>query len=166
MKTRRYILILAVLLSCSTIVMADGHDISPEKRAAIEKLLELTGALKLGQQFSSAMVTQMTNALRTAHANIPQRALDILPEVVNSVVAEHIGEFKEKVIQVYDEHLTLQDVEGLNQFYSTDLGRKVVRTLPSLMQDSMAAGQQWGQTLGPEIAQRIQARFHKEGISL
>ena len=166
MKIGRGLAVLAVLLSMSANAMAAEHEISPEKRAAIEKLLEVTGALERGKQFSSVMVAQLTETLRATHANIPQKALDILPEVVNGVVADNIGTFKEAIIHIYDEHLTLEDVEGLNRFYSTDLGRKIVRTLPALMQESIVAGQKWGQALGPEIARRIQARFQKEGISL
>jgi uncharacterized protein len=166
MKMRCYSIVLAVLLLVSGQVMAAGQDIAPEKRAELEKLLELTGALQLGQQFSAAMVTQMTNALRSAHANLPQKVLDILPEVVNGVVAEHIESLKETILHIYDEHLTLEDVRGLNQFYSTDLGRKVIKTLPGIMQESFAVGQKWGQALGPEIADRMRARFRSDGISL
>jgi uncharacterized protein len=159
-------LALGVLLTFSANVMADGQDVSPEKRAAIEKLLEITGAMKLGQQFSSAIVTQLTNTLRATHANVPQKALDALPEVVDGVFAENIGALKEILVHIYDEHLTLQDVEGLNQFYSTDLGQRVIRTLPSILQESLAAGQKWGQALGPELASRLREHLQKERISL
>ena len=95
----------------------------------LEKLLELTGALQLGAAILCCHdVTQMINALRSAHTNVPKKALDILPEVVNGVVAEHIESLKEAILHIYDEHLTLEDVRGLNQFYSTELGRKVVKT--------------------------------------
>lgn len=166
MKTRLSIALLAVLLSFSGSVLAGGQEISPEKRAQIEKMLEITGALKLGQQFSSAMITQMTNSLRASHGNIPQKALDVLPEIVNGVVAENIGTLKEAIIHIYDEHLTLEDVKGLNRFYSSELGRKVITILPGVLTESIAAGQQWGQGLAPEIARRIQERFQKDGISL
>jgi uncharacterized protein len=166
MKMRRYLIVLAVLLSVSANVMAGGQDISPEKRAAIEQLLKATGALQIGQQLSSAMIMQLTNALRATHANVPQKALDILPEVVQSVIADNLGAFQETIIHIYDENLTLEDVKGLNQFYSTALGRKVIKVLPGVMQESIVAGQKWGQALGPEIAHRIQARFQQEGISL
>jgi uncharacterized protein len=166
MKMRRCFVVLGLLLSVSVNVMAGSQDIPPEKRAAIDKLLDLTGAVQLGQQLSSAMVTQLSNSLRATHANIPKKALDVLPEVVNGVVAENIGGFREIIIRVYDEHLTLEDVNGLTQFYSTDLGRKVIKILPGILQESMVAGQKWGQSLAPEIARRIQARFQKEGISL
>lgn len=166
MKLRRSLAVVAVLLAVSANVTAEEQQIAPDKRAEIEKLLETTGALQLGQQFSAAMVTQLADTLRSTHANIPQKALDILPDVVNGVIAENLGSLKEAIIKIYDERLTLEDVKGLNEFYSTDLGRKIIKMLPGLLQDSVATGQAWGQTLGPEIAHRIQARFKKENITL
>lgn len=166
MKMRLLFALCVLLLPLSTNALAAEQQIAPEKRAQIEKLLEITGALKLGQQLSSAIVTQMTNALRATHPNVPQKALDLLPEIVNGVIAENMGSLKEMTIHIYDEHLTLEDVKGLNQFYSSDLGRKIVKVLPVVLAESIAAGQKWGQALGPEVARRIQARFQKENISL
>jgi hypothetical protein len=159
----RFLFIAAIVLSSP---LAMGQEVSAAKRAEIEKLLQTTGALQIGQQFASAMVGQITNALRASHANIPQKALDVLPDEVNAVIASNIPSFKELVIQIYDQHFTLGDLKGLNDFYATDLGRKLVSTLPSLAQESMIAGQKWGQSLGPEIERRIQARFKKENIAL
>lgn len=166
MNRRRSLLICVVFLSFSVTVVADGQEVPPEKRAAIEKLLEITGAMKLGQQFSSAMVTQFATTLRATHPNIPQKALDALSEVVNGAVAENLPGLQETLVHIYDKNLTLQDVEGLTQFYSTDLGRKVIQTLPNILQQSIAAGQKWGQALGPEIADRLRARLQKEGIAI
>jgi hypothetical protein len=156
----------ALLLSISGNVLAEGQQIAPEKRAEIEKLLEFTGAMKLTQQFSSAMVTRVTDALRSTHPDIPQKALDILPEVVDGVISENAGSLKETIIHIYDENFTLQEVKGLNQFYSSPVGRKAAKVLPSVLAESFAAGQKWGQALAPEMTRRIEARFQKEGISL
>lgn len=166
MNTLRSLAVLALLSSVPLNVLAAPGDIVPEKRAAIEQLLDTTGALQLGQQLSSAMVRQLADSLREAHANVPQKALDVLPDVVNGVIAENLGTFKEVMIRIYDEHFTLQDVQGLNTFYSSELGHKVIKVLPGVLQESIAAGQQWGQAMGPEIARRLQARFRKEGIAL
>ncbi|HTV50641.1 MAG TPA: DUF2059 domain-containing protein [Steroidobacteraceae bacterium] len=169
MKMRRSLAALAALLlvvSTNALAQGQAQDIPPAKRAAIEKLIEITGALNLGRQLSAAMVTQLTNALRATHADIPQKALDILPDVVNGVIAENMATLRETMMHLYDQHLTLEDVQGLNQFYSTPLGRKVIKDLPSLLQESIVAGQKWGQALGPEIARRLRERFQKEGIAL
>jgi predicted membrane protein len=70
MKTVRCLAVLALLLSVQVNAMAAPPDISPEKRAALEQLFETTGALQLGQQFSSAMVTS-TSLCRTCRDSTP-----------------------------------------------------------------------------------------------
>lgn len=144
---------------------ASNQDVSAEKKAEIEKLLQTTNALHLGQQFSAAITAQLSNTLRAKHANVPQKVLDVLPQEVNAVISENIPVLKEIMVNIYAQHFTLDELKGLNQFYSTDLGRKLISTLPSALQESMAAGQKWGQTLAPEIGRRIQARFKKEAIA-
>jgi uncharacterized protein len=166
MKTIHIVALIAAALLAFSISAASAQDVNAETRAEVEKLLQTTGALRLGQQFSTAMVAQLANALRSTHANIPQKALDVLPQEVNAVLSENIPLLNEIMVHIYARHFTLDELKGLNQFYATDLGRKVIGTLPSVLQESMAAGQKWGQSLGPEIGRRIQDRFKKEGISL
>jgi uncharacterized protein len=165
MKTWLSVAVLALLL-VPAIGLADGPQVSPEKRAAIEKLMETTGALRLGQQISSAVVKQFTDTLRASHPNIPAKTLDMIPEVVNGVIAENLDTFKEVVIHIYDEHFSLEDLQGLNEFYSSDLGQRVVKALPAVLQESMAAGQQWGRALGPQIVERVKSRLKEQNIEL
>lgn len=145
---------------------AAADTVSAEKRADIQTLLELTGALKLGQQMSNVFVAQMTQALKANRPDIPARMYDVLAEEVNAVVAQALPDFNELIVPIYDKHFSAQDIKGLIGFYSTDLGRKTVRVMPLLLQDSMAQGQQWGQSLGPEIERRVRERFKAEGIDL
>jgi hypothetical protein len=168
MKLLRSLAILTLLLSAPVLALAEGEAaaVAPEKRAAIEKLLELTGALKLGQQMATTIVAQMTDALRATHPNIPSKALDALPDVVNGVIADNIAGFKEVIVHIYDEHFSLAELQGLNDFYSSELGRKVIEALPGVLQESMAAGHAWGQSITPEIVQRVRARLKQENIQL
>jgi uncharacterized protein len=157
-------LALAALLCCGGTVCA--QEVDPGKQAEIEKLLQTTGAMRLGQQFSAVMVAQLTHILRSTHANVPQKALDVLPEEVNGVIADHMPQLRQLMVRIYDRHFSVEELKGLNQFYATELGRKVIATLPLVLRESMAAGQQWGQALGPEIERRVKARFEKEKITL
>lgn len=145
---------------------AAAQDIAPGKRADIEKLLEMTGVMKLGQALSQAMVAQLTAAVRATNPDIPDKLMDALPEEVNAVLAENTPAFVAMAVRLYDKHYTAEDVKALIAFYSTPIGRKVIAVTPSLAQESMQVGIQWGQSLGPEIDRRIRARFKKEGVKL
>jgi hypothetical protein len=160
------------LVSTCTCILAMGigiataGEVSKEKRAEIERLLETTGALAMGQQVSSFFIAHMAQAIKKQNPNVPQHVIDALPEEVNAVVREGLPFFKEMLVPLYDKHFSLDELRGLNAFYATPVGRKAISVMPALLQESMALGSQWGQAMEPRINQRIRARFKKENIKL
>lgn len=159
-------IIAAAVLSLGPCQAAADEALTPQKRADIERLLEMTEALALGQQMSSLMVAQFTSVIRQANPNIPKELLDTLPGIVNSVIDDHVATLKNAIIPIYHKHFSHNELKQMIAFYETDLGRKTIRVMPMLVQESMAAGQLWGRSLGPEIERRIRARFKKEGVSI
>jgi uncharacterized protein len=145
---------------------APAADVSSEKRAEIERLLETTGALAMGQQVSNFFITHMAQAIKKQNPNVPQHVIDALPEEVNAVVRESLPFFKEMLIPLYDKYFSLDELRGLNAFYATPVGKKAISVMPALLQESMTLGSQWGQAMEPRINQRIRARFKKENIKL
>jgi hypothetical protein len=157
------------MLVCISGTLASAEDMSPDKRADIEQLMRVTGALKIGKQMSEAFVSNMTQAIKASRPDVPNRMYDILAEEVNKVIGEQMvakGGFLEMTILIYDKHFTHADIKGLLSFYQTELGKKTIKALPHIMEESMKAGQLWGQALGPIIQERIIERFKEEGIDL
>lgn len=163
MKTPRSLLVICI---CFVWAGAASAQESSEKRADIERLLAMTQAQTIGQQMSQAMVGQFTNAVRASNPNIPDDVLAVLPEAVNSVIEENMPELMSRMAGLYDEHFTHDDIRGLIEFYSSEVGRRFIEAQPAITQQSMAIGQAWGQSLGPEIQQRVQERLAQEGFEL
>ncbi len=139
-------------------------EVTVEEKAAIKKLLEMTGALDIGLMASKVMVEQMTDLLKQSNPEIPSRAFTILEEEVNTLIREELGAYYEMLYPIYHRHLTLSEVKGLISFYETPLGSKFVSTLPLISQESMLAGQKWGESIAPKIGPHIMKRFEEEGI--
>ncbi|MDB5808868.1 MAG: hypothetical protein JWN94_990 [Betaproteobacteria bacterium] len=160
------VLVAIFVLGSSLPLVALADDLTPEKRVDIERLLKMTGALSLGKQMAVSIVAQLNLAIKKARPDVPQKLMDALPEEVSAVFDENIATFKEAVIPMYSKYFTAIEIKQMVQFYSTDLGQKVIKIMPALMQESMAIGQAWGQSLGPRIDARIKARFKQEGITI
>lgn len=126
----------------------------------------MTGALDISKQMSAAVVNQMSNVFRQARPDMPSQVMAVMSDEINVVISENIGTFKDVAIPIYHKNFTAEEVKGMIEFYSTDLGKKTIRVMPSLLNESMQAGQQWGQSLGPIIDQRIRARLKREGYTL
>ena len=145
---------------------AAAEALTDGKRADIIKLLDTTGAMNMGKQMSAMVVGQMSEALKASRPDLPPELFDILREEVSATFEENIPMFVELIVPIYHRHFTHEELKGLLSFYETDLGRKKIRVMPLLVQESMLIGQQWGQTIGPEIERRVIERFKAEGVDL
>ena len=157
MKLLRILVLLAVFSSLAPLAAAD--DLTPQKRADIERLLEMTGATRIGKQMAALSTAQMVQSLKLSQPGIPQKALDVLPEEVGAVFDAHVPVFVAQIIPVYHRYFTAEEIKGMIAFYSTDLGRKAISAMPGLMSESMVIGQNWGEGLSPELAERVRARL-------
>jgi hypothetical protein len=60
------------------------------------------------------------------------------------------------VVPIYDKHLSEQDIKSVIAFYETPAGKRFVKVLPQLTQESMVAGQKWGMALAQKVVDRLQ----------
>lgn len=123
--------------------------IDPLKKKEIEKLLELTGVTKLMDQMADQMLTAMREQKT---ADVPEEFWDEFRKQIDT------NELLTLLIPVYDRHYSLQDLKVVNAFYSTDVGKRMLATLPQVMTESMAIGQKWGEELGTKVGAQIAAR--------
>lgn len=165
----RKILVIFTLIFFSSLSFSMAEELTSEKKADIIKLLEVSGALEVGKQMSAAVIQQMTQLLKSTRPDIPDEMYDILKEEINLIIDEQMtaeGGYFELANIIYHKYYTHEDIKGLLSFYKTELGEKLIKVQPQVMQESIQAGQMWGQALGPIIQERLIERFKKEGIDL
>ena len=143
-----------------------AEDLTREKRADIERLLAMTGSLALSKQMANAVTVSMTQTLKQARPDIPEKVLDMMATEVSATFDENMPSLKDEMIPLYHRHFSAAEIKGLVNFYSTELGQKTIQVMPVLMQEGMLAGQRWGQSLAPKIKQRVAARLKQQGIKL
>ncbi|WP_168224795.1 DUF2059 domain-containing protein [Rhodoferax aquaticus] len=146
--------------------VASADELSAEKRTDIEQLLVLTGALTLGQQMAHSMTEQMSQAIKAARPDIPQSLIDALPHEIDAVIAANLDSFKDATIPLYHRYYSGPEIKELLRFYASDLGKKTIAVMPQMMQESLAVGRAWGESLAPQIQARLRARFQKAGVSI
>jgi len=139
-------LFIAILLVVSLFVSAAQAQISPAKRAEIQKLLRLMGMEKLMTQMKEQMIT-------TFKAQQPGVSEDFWTRMSDKM---DVRELLDQIIPIYDKYYTLDDLKNLNAFYESPTGQKVITTMPQVMQESSNVGLAWGQKVGREIDQAAQ----------
>lgn len=115
--------------------------LDPAKEAAIRHVMDLMGTSKLGDQITSATTTQVRTF--TSRSIPPDRQSEFMdkfsqkfkllvpPERINSAA-----------IAIYANHFSMEDLQGIAQFYESPVGQRVTKVLPQVYQQSEAAGMQ------------------------
>lgn len=116
--------------------------------ASVRKLLEVTGSAKMGE----AMLQQILPNLKQMAPDAPKEFWDGFMKEFNA------DDMIKRLIPIYKKQLTESDVQAIIKFYQSPAGKNLVKALPQITQQSMMAGQKWGQ----EIAQKVMAKYQKE----
>lgn len=138
---------LLVLSLCMLSFSANAQNTT--KTEKIKQLLELTGSGKLGIQ----VMDQMINSFKKSHATVNQEFWDDFRKEINANDIQNI------ILPIYDKYYTESDIDQLIQFYNSPTGKKMIQNMPLVMQESIAAGQNWGK----EIAQKVYSRLKEKG---
>ncbi|PDP81576.1 DUF2059 domain-containing protein [Prevotella intermedia] len=125
---------------------------------AVDKLMEVSGAkTTLKAQFPIIM-----SNLREMLKGVPNDVFAKIESKYQEIFLKRMTEF---YAPIYNRYFTLEDIKGYITFYETNLGRKVARTNPSLMNDLYQAGQQVGVAIGQSVVEELQAEgFDTKGL--
>ena len=126
-----YTIALASLLTISTVHAAEIPD---GKRTEIERMLRLTGT----EQMVDQMLNQMLADISSSITEVPDGFWEEFRKELNT------QDLIEQIIPIYDKYYTLEDLRVVNDFYESPAGRRVMATLPQIMQEATAIGRAWG----------------------
>jgi hypothetical protein len=138
---------------------------SPDAVAAAKELMT---TMKSVDQFKAIMPSLM-NALKPAIVqNRPEVARDfdlMAPKLVESMAAR-FDELIDGIAAIYARNFTAAELNEIIAFYRGPVGQKFVQKQGGILQDSLAAGQKWGQALGAELQRRMTDELRKKGHNI
>lgn len=126
--------------------------IDPQKRADLVRLMQVTGATRLGLQLFEQVLTSFKNV-------VPGAKEAFWAEFRKEV---NVDELTERLLPIYDRHLNSSEVKELIRFYESPLGKKVLAAMPAITAESMQAGQAWGMDLALRAKKKIDAQKQLE----
>ena len=119
---------------------------APPTPESIEILLSLVQADKvmdgIKPQVQGAMKASMDQALKGRKPNAEeQKVLDAYLLAATHIVNDTLtmDRLKPLHLQLYSQHLTQEEVDGMITFYQSPVGRSMVTKMPHIMQGVMAA---------------------------
>lgn len=156
--------ILLVALTCFTFT---AHAESKASRESVEKLMMLTDVSKIMESMQgqvSSMFNNMASQMNISEQERP--AFEKYMGKIDNLLKENMTweQFKEPMINVYLTHFNQTEIDGLIEFYQSDVGKSMTQKMPLVMRDSMMAGQQAMRDIMPQvqaIAEEMQSEIQQ-----
>lgn len=105
--------------------------------------------------FKSA-ITSMMGSFKSMNSSVPDEVWkDLETEFSNTSIDDLVT----MLAPVYEKHLTEADLNEVIKFYSSPIGKKLAEKTPAIMEESMQAGQTWGQG----VAQKVMTKLKEKG---
>jgi hypothetical protein len=112
------------------------------------------------QLFEVMHLDQMFGQMNSQMAGIMGQAAPCVPASYwqNFIDASGTEQLMSKMVPIYQEHFSAEDVAGLLKFYKSPLGQKVITQMPVTMAEGMKVGQQWGRERGEAMIRELQQK--------
>lgn len=182
-KTTFSILITTFLFAAFCSQAFAQNTISPQKRALIKELLEVTESAKLAESTSKSMLIQMEQefpkimdqlmAQQMAENKLTPVQRKALQSDYNVFADRMLKAFREKVFgtinyaelleqissELYDKYFTEDELKDLLAFYRTPTGKKTIQVMPKLATDSI---QKSSEIMMPKIMNALNEVIQEE----
>jgi len=146
-------IILGLLLTFTSITClqlqagAQQNDtIDPQKKAAIMELLDVTGTRQNLQLMADAMRENFK-------AQVPEMTESIIEEFDKALNYDSLVSI---IIPIYAKHWSTEEMKGMVAFYKSPLGQRMMKEMPAILKESMAANMQRSKQIGARIQEKIQ----------
>lgn len=143
---KKTILTLLLFVGLTTFSYSQNKVIS--KNEKIKNLMNLTGSGNLG-------VSVVNNMIDSFKKSLPNVENAFWNEFKKEIIAEDLVNL---IIPIYDKHFTENEIDELIAFYNTPIGKKMISTLPTITQESMLAGQNWGKLIGEKVIKSLREK--------
>src|SRR5580658_8326584 len=118
---------------------ASADKVDPAKDAAIRHLMDLTGTTRTGEEINAYITKQVHDGL--SQALQPDRLAKFMQDFSAKFdTAAPASTVTDAVVPIYAKAFSMEDIQGLIQFYESPLGQRVVKTLPQVAQTSQRVG--------------------------
>jgi uncharacterized protein len=138
---------------------------SPE---AVTAAKELIAIMKIDEQFK-VMMPSIIAALKPAIVqNRPEvaRDFDAFTPMLLQAFQSRLAEMQDAIATVYASNFSADDLHALAAFYKTPVGQKFIQKSPTVTQQSLLVGQQFGRAVGAELRHRMVDELKKKGHAI
>ena len=126
-----------------------------QKTDDILKMMSLAGVSRNLDQVFEMSILDTLDLLRLANPKISKKLADEMKKEFIVELERSQPELLGRVIQIYSNRFTHQEIKDLIAFYETPTGQKIIRITPNLTKELAAIGRSWGAAVGGRVYDRM-----------
>lgn len=113
--------------------------VDPAKEKAIRQLMDITGTGNLGNSMTEVVAEQVKSAMSR---RLPAERLDKFMSDFNQKLnaKSPASQVDEAQVPIYAQHFSLEELQGMIQFYQSPVGQQMVKQLPDVLHQSQVQG--------------------------
>lgn len=142
--TRKAIFVLVFFGSLMGLASSAFSESNKEKLEDIKKLLIVSGIHEQMSYMKQNIINSYGKAVSMTYPNIPAPFWD---EFNGLVKPKEVDELINRVILVYDKHMSHDVIKELIKMFDTDFWKEWKEKMPKISREAGAVGSQWGQEL-------------------
>jgi uncharacterized protein len=158
----RRAVVIACLIAMVAVHPARSQSPSPDATAAAKELVVTMRAADQLKTLFPMILQQLKPAIAQGRPEVEKDYDTFMPQIVAAANAR-MGEFVDAIATVYAAHLTADELRQIGVFYKGPVGQKFLQNMPKIMQDSMAVGQKFGESLASDMRGKMIDELRKKG---
>jgi uncharacterized protein len=158
----RVVALASLLLFPAGSAGAQGQKPAAEAMSAAKELIVI---MRAADRFKTAMpliLQALKPAIVQGRPEV-ERDYDAVAKQVLDEATGMFGELAELLAGIYASNFTASELRELTAFYRSPIGQKLADRHPAITQQSVVAGQTWGQGLSEHAAPKIIEELRKKG---
>ena len=120
------------------------------KEKLIREYFELSG--KAGEMLQG--LDQAMHTLKSMRKHVPDDFWESFKQIL---IKEDLTTTAE-LVKIYAKHFTVDEIEAINTFYKSPVGKKLGKLKQKLTLESMVAGREWGKKLGARLEEELKKK--------
>ncbi|QCK85821.1 DUF2059 domain-containing protein [Phreatobacter aquaticus] len=139
--------------------------LAPEHIALARQVVELSGATASFQNVIPAFIEQAKAMFLPTNPDLGRQFSEV-GDQLKGEFQPRVEELIQAISAAYAQRFSVEELRKIQAFYQSPEGSKLVRTVPSIMEETFARSQQWSQIVTRDLVARFREEFVKRGIRL
>ena len=135
---------------------------SPDAIAAAKELMTVMHSADNFKAIMPQLMAALKPAIVQGRPDVDKDYDALVPALLGAMTSK-LDVMIDKIAAIYAAKFSAAELREVSNFYKGPTGQKFVAQLPSIMQESMTVGQQFGQQLAGELQQRMMEELRKKG---